>query len=219
MKLNKIFETKKLVEKPAFLFYYVFIMKRKVEPTLDVLFDSPVRVRILKLFLYNPETGFEPKTISKILNIGSVIANKHLRGLKEIKLVDQKTIKGKHVFKTNPDFYFYNELKELVLKANPASKEKLIKRVSSLGKIKLAVISGIFVNFDNACADLMVVGDDVKPAKFNKFLEDLEAEVGKEIDCALMTTKEFYYRYNMYDRFVRDLLDFKHEKLINKLKI
>ena len=192
---------------------------KKSAPTIDVLFDSPVRVRVLKLFLYNPETSFEPKTISKILNIGSAIANKHLRGLKEVKLIDQKTIKSKKVFKTNPDFYFYNELKELVLKANPASKEKLIKRISLLGKIKLAVISGIFLNFDNARADLMVVGDDIKPAKFNKFLKDLEAEVGKEINCALMAVKEFYYRYNMYDRFVRDILDFKHEKLINKLKI
>ena len=192
---------------------------KKSAPTIDVLFDSPVRVRVLKLFLYNPETSFEPKTISKILNIGSAIANKHLRGLKEVKLIDQKTIKSKKVFKTNPDFYFYNELKELVLKANPASKEKLIKRISSLGKIKLAIISGIFLNFDNARADLMIVGDDIKPVKFNKFLKDLEAEVGKEINCALMTVKEFHYRYNMYDRFVRDILDFKHEKLINKLKI
>jgi len=192
---------------------------KKSAPTIDVLFDSPVRVRILKLFLYNSETGFEPKTISKMLNIGSIIANKHLKGLKEIKFICQKTIKSRRVFKTNPDFYFYNELKELVLKANPVSKEKLIKRISLLGKIKLAVISGIFLNFDNARADLMVVGDDIKPAKFNKFLKDLEAEVGKEINCALMTVKEFYYRYNMYDRFVRDILDFKHEKLINKLKI
>ena len=192
---------------------------KKSAPTIDVLFDSPVRVRVLKLFLYNPETSFEPKTISKILNIGSAIANKHLRGLKEVKLIDQKTIKSKKVFKTNPDFYFYNELKELVLKANPASKEKLIKRILSLGKIRLAIISGIFMNFDGARADLMIVGDDVKPAKFNKFLKDLEAEVGKEINCALMTVKEFYYRYNMYDRFVSDILDFKHEKLINKLKI
>ena len=192
---------------------------KKPEPTIDVIFDSPVRVRVLKLFLYNPETSFEPKTISKMLNIGSIIANKHLKGLKEIKFVDQKTIKGRHVFKTNPNFYFYDELKELVFKANPASKEKLIKRISSLGKIKLAIISGIFLNFDNARADLMIVGDDIKPVKFNKFLKDLEAEVGKEINCALMTVKEFHYRYNMYDRFVRDILDFKHEKLINKLKI
>ncbi|MEK7134977.1 MAG: hypothetical protein AAB735_01015, partial [Patescibacteria group bacterium] len=62
-------------------------------------------------------------------------------------------------------------------------------------------------------------GDNIKPAKFNNFIKKLEAEIGKEISYALMTTKEFHYRYDMYDRFVRDLLDFKHEKLLNKLKI
>ena len=75
------------------------------------------------------------------------------------------------------------------------------------------------LNLDNSHADLLVVGDKIKSAKFDRFLKELEAEVGREINCALMTTKEFYYRYNMYDRFVRDILDFKHEKLINKLKI
>lgn len=147
------------------------------------------------------------------------VADKHLKNLKEIGFVNLKTIKSKKVFKINPDFYFYNELKELVLKANPASKEKLLKRISSLGKIKLAVISGVFINFENARADLLVVGDNIKPAKFNKFLKDLEAEIGKEINYVSMTTKEFNYRYDMYDRFIRDLLEFKHEKLINKLKI
>jgi len=65
----------------------------------------------------------------------------------------------------------------------------------------------------------LIVGDKIKSSKFDRFLKELEAEVGREINCAIMTTKEFYYRHDMYDRFIRDLLDFKHEKLINKLKI
>ena len=192
---------------------------RKSEPTLDILFDSPVRVRILKLFLYSPEVSFEPKTILKILNISSAAINKHLKCLKEIKFVDQKTIKNGKVFKINPNFYFYNELRELVFRASPISKEKILKRLKSLGGIKLAVLSGIFLNLDNSYTDLLLVGDKVNSSKFNRFLKELEAEIGKEINCALMTVKEFDYRYNMYDRFVRDVLDFKHEKLINKLKI
>ena len=189
------------------------------EPTLDVLFDSPVRARVLKLFLYNQETSFETKTIAKILNINQATINKHLNGLREINFVNRKIIKGKNIFKINPHFYFYGELKELVTKANPASKEKLVDRILSLGKVKLAIISGVFMNFEGARADLMLVGDDINQIKFDKFLKYLEAEVGKEINCAVMNAKEFYYRYNMYDRFVRDILDFKHEKLINKLKI
>jgi len=195
-------------------------MKKKFnEFTLEVLFDSPVRARILKMFLYAPERDFGIKIISKILNVKTALINKHLKTLSEIKFLKTKTIGGKKFFRVNSGFNSYNELKELILRINPASKEKIIRQIISLGKIKLAVISGVFMNFENARADLMVVGDKIKLNKFNKFLRNLEAETGKEINYALMTAEEFQYRYGMYDRFIRDLLEFKHEKLINKLKI
>lgn len=192
---------------------------KTVEPTLDALFDSPIRVRLLKLFLFNPERSFEGKTIAEISNTAAGLIKKHLIKLSEARFIIPKTINGKRTFKINKDFIFYEELKELVAKASPASKEKMLKSFNSLGGVRLAVLSGIFLNLDNSHADLLVVGDKIKPSKFDRFLKELEAEVGKEINCALMTTKEFHYRYNMYDRFVRDILDFKHEKLINKLKI
>ena len=205
-----------------------------IEPTLEVLFDSPIRVRLLKLFLFSPDRNFDGKTIAEMLNVASGLIKKHLAKLSETRFVIAKKIGGKRVFKINKDFIFYEELKELVVKASPASKQNLLRRLKSFGGVKLAALSGIFLrrsqsesrpylasglNLDNSHADLLVVGDKIKSAKFDRFLKELEAEVGREINCALMTTKEFYYRYNMYDRFVRDILDFKHEKLINKLKI
>mgnify|MGYP001560191525 FL=1 len=153
-----------------------------------------------------------------MLKINSASIRKQFKSLVAVKFITAKNIAGKKFFKVNKDFDFYNELKELITKASPASKEKMLKKLKGLGKIKLALISGIFINSDVSRADLLVVGD-LKLSKFNNFLKDLEAEVGKEINYALMTTKEFQYRYDMYDRFVHDLLDFKHEKLINKLKI
>lgn len=192
---------------------------KNIEPTLDALFDSPIRVRLLKLFLFNPERNFDAKTVVKILNVASGLIGSHFKKLSQARFIIPKKIDGKQIFKTNKSFVFYEELKELIAKASPASKEKMLKRLKGLGAIKLAVLAGIFLNLDNSHADLFLVGDKIKSSKFDRFLKELEAEVGKEINCALMTTKEFNYRYNMYDRFVRDILDFKHEKLINKLKI
>ena len=203
----------------AFCFIIVWMAKKFSEPTLDALFDSPIKVKLLKLFLYNPDGDFESKAIAKKLNLKSAQVNKNINDLAEIKFLNCKNPKGKKTFRVNRDFKFYNELKELVAKASPASKEEMLKRLKSLGKIKLALLAGVFINSDTSRADLLIVGDNIKPAKFNNFIRKLEAEVCKEIGYALMTTKEFHYRYDMYDRFIRDLLDFKHEKLINKLKI
>lgn len=208
-----------MLKNRAFCFIIIYMAKKFSEPTLDALFDSPIKVKLLKLFLHNPDGDFESKAILKKLNLKSAPVNKNIRDLVEIKFLNCKNSKGKKTFRVSRDFEFYNELKELVVKASPASKEKMLKRLKSLGKIKLALLAGVFINSDTSRADLLIVGDNIKPAKFNNFIKKLEAEVGKEISYALMTTKEFHYRYDMYDRFIRDLLDFKHEELINKLKI
>ncbi|MEK7087077.1 MAG: hypothetical protein AAB958_00030 [Patescibacteria group bacterium] len=192
---------------------------KNVEPTLDALFDSPIRVRLLRLFLFSSDRNFDGKIVAEILNISFGLIKKHLEKLLTLRFIISKKLSGKQVFKINKNFIFYEELKELIAKASPASKEKMLERLKGLGGIKLALLSGIFLNLDNSRADLLLVGDKIKSSKFDRFLKELEAEVGKEINCSLMTTKEFYYRYNMYDRFVRDILDFKHEKLINKLRI
>ncbi len=121
----------------------------------------------------------------------------------------------------NPEFEFFGELKNLILKASPAEKDTMIKKISGLGRIRLALISGLFINNDNADTmnsevDLFIVGDDIDKLRLKKFLRSLEAEVGKEIRFGLMEKEEFEYRYSMFDRFVRVLLDGPHEKLIDK---
>ena len=125
----------------------------------------------------------------------------------------------------NPEFEFFGELKNLILKSSPAEKDEMVKKILSLGRVKLAVVSGIFMadnsglNIYDTVADLFIVGDDVSNNKLRAFLTALEAEVGKEIKFTLMDKDEFQYRYGMFDRFIRVLLEGPHEKIINKLGI
>lgn len=122
----------------------------------------------------------------------------------------------------NSNFEFFEELKSLIMKSSPAEKNKMVKKIYGLGRIKLAVISGVFLNsekenFDNSIADLFIVGDDINKERLRKFLRALEAEVGREVKLSIMDKEEFDYRYGMFDRFVRVLLEGPHEKIINKL--
>lgn len=128
-------------------------------------------------------------------------------------------------FVLDPNYEFYNELKSLVLKASPAEKDKLVKRISNLGRIRLAIISGIFLSTGddfvngNSVADLFIVGDDINRKRLRTFLANLEAEVGREVRFSLMDKEEFEYRFGMFDRFVRVMLENPHEKIINRLGI
>lgn len=135
----------------------------------------------------------------------------------------QVKTKGTQIrYSLNPNFEFFTELKTLILKACPAEKNKMIAKILKLGRIKLAVISGVFLNNngngnDNSVADLFIVGDEISKEKLRSFLRALEAEVGREIRLSIMDKEEFDYRHSMFDRFVRVLLESPHEKIINKL--
>jgi hypothetical protein len=189
------------------------------EQILEQLFDSPLKVKLLKLFLRNPEDKFTLKEIAKRVKADSRSCRRQIEKLKSIKFLSCKHRAKNRVYFVNPRFDFYRELRTLVLKSSPASKEKILKRLKRLGRIKLAILSGVFINAENPRVDLLVVGDRLKQRRLASFLKDLEAEVGKEIDYVILTTEDFNYRYDMFDRFLRDVLEKPHEKLINKLKI
>ena len=122
----------------------------------------------------------------------------------------------------NRDFQFIQELRDLILKSSPAEKEEITSRLLKLGRIKLAIIAGVFLNKENqenSATDLFIVSDDLDRKKFNSFLRYLEAETGGEIRFSVMEKDEFTYRLSMIDRFVRILLEGTIEKRINKIRV
>jgi len=197
------------------------------EQILEQLFESPVKLKLLKLFLRNPNKQFLLADIIKKTQSKSRVVKKQLAGLKSIGLLVQKKIKGNKkkqikgglYFSGNPDFDFYKELQILILKSSPTSKEKMLKKILRLGRIKMALISGVFLNTENSRVDLFLVGDNISRRKLMNFLAEMESEVGKEIEYAAMDSQEFNYRFHMFDRFVRDVLEKPHEKLVNKMKL
>ena len=210
-------------------------------PILEELFDNPARVRILKFFLHN-SGPFPLKELKKNLKIDGrslkrEAAKLNLMGFlkskaglprtvvvrkkfgKKFRKVAKRLPSRERLYFANTRFYFYPELKNLVLKSSPVSEKKLMARIKKLGKIKLAVLAGIFINSEKSRGDLLIVGDGISQKKADKFLEDLEAEAGREIALVILETAEFKYRYNMFDRFLRDFLEYPHEILINKLRL
>ena len=141
------------------------------------------------------------------------------RKIRKIKRAPKNKINyggGRMYYGLNPKFEFLNELKNLILTSPPASFNRMAKRISSLGRIKLALVSGVFLNKENV-ADILIVGDDVDRRRFKKFLQTLEAEVGTQLLYAIMDKEEFSYRRAMFDRFVRLMLEGPHEVLIDRI--
>lgn len=216
--------------------------KKIKNPILEELFDNPARVRLLKFFFYNFDRSFSLKELKKHLRVDGRVLKRELVKLNTIGILQSKAAPSKTIivkkkfgkkfrkivqkasfrerfYFANTHFYFYPEIKNLVLKSSPISEKKLLLKIKKLGKIKLAVLAGVFVNSEKARGDLLIVGDGISQKKADRFLEWLEAEAGREIDLVILETGEFKYRYGMFDRFLRDFLEYPHEKLINKLRV
>lgn len=115
----------------------------------------------------------------------------------------------------NKNFAYIDSVRDLLIDPNILLQEDLKDRFRPAGKIKLMVVSGVFIGDDKSRVDIMLVGDKLRRNVIQQVVKGLESEIGKELDYVVFDTDEFNYRLNMYDKLVSDILDFPHERLIS----
>jgi len=196
---------------------------------LDNLLGSRVRVKLLKLFYRQHPTELPMSELVVRVQEPAFIVRRELIALMDIGLV--RHVKTGSTPKTRRDVYgldvefgFYTELRDLILKPSQYENERLVKRINALGRVKLAVLAGVFVSKPDdltyeSPADLFIVGDDIDKGKLSKFLRSLEAEMGTEIRFGVMEKDEFKRRYDLFDRFIRIILEGPHSTIINKIDV
>jgi len=187
---------------------------------LEKIFNSPYRVKIIRLFFLNPQELFAVNDIAVRTKTPRNTTRKELLMLKKISFIKRVARGKKEGLQLNPSFLLSRPLKNLVLNSAPFSNKEIIKRFKMVGRLKLMIISGIFLqNEENSRVDLFIVADQVKKSLLKKALKNIEAKIGKELEYSVMSSQEFQYRLGMYDKFMRDIFDSPHEKVINKLNI
>jgi hypothetical protein len=191
--------------------------------TLAKLFGGQARIKIMRLFLLNNVTNFE---ISDIVSRSRVMRNnvrKELNVLLAIDFIKQKIITKEGVrskkkvmtWSLNPSFRYLKSIRDILIDPNLLLQEDLPQRFRQVGKIKLMIVSGVFIGDSKSRADLLIVGDKLKKNILQQIVKSLEAEIGKELDYVVFDTEEFKYRIEMYDKLVCDIIDLPHEKLID----
>lgn len=181
------------------------------------LFDSRVKARLIKFFMLNDKREFSFSEVVQKNKMSAAQINRELARFEKMKMISGRMRKGRRYFHTNRDFIFYPELKGLVVKSNTMPECRSLSRIKNLGKLKLALISGVFLNYPKGRADLLIVGDELSKAKLKHLLEMMEAEVGKEINYSVMNSEEFKYRTDMLDKFIMEFLEGPYEEIICKV--
>jgi hypothetical protein len=177
---------------------------------LGKILGSPARVRIMRLFLLNRGKSFGSKEVVKRSRVSPLVVRKELRMLSLVGFIKRRG----DDWSFNSLFKYGSEFEDLLLSLGTLDKQVILDNFKKVGRVKLIIISGVFIKNHDSKVDLLIVGDKMKRSKIEEGVRKIEAEIGVELCYAVFDTKEFIYRLNMYDKLVRDILDYPHEVVL-----
>ena len=177
---------------------------------LGKILGNEARVKLMRLFLLNKSKIFDIKEIEKRSLLKKEKIRSEIRLLSSVDFIRKRT--AGYYFNTN--FKFQKEFEELLVGSDSLNIKNVAETFKKVGKVKLLLISGVFIKNHDSRIDLLIVGDKMKKSKIEEGIRRLEAELGTEISYAMFDHNEFVYRLNMYDKLVRDILDFPHKVVI-----
>lgn len=198
---------------------------------LDKIFGSGARVKIMRLFLFNRNIAFDIKEVVERTKVRSRAARAELSVLERSALIKKKNFikyekRGKrrqvkkikiHGWVLNERHHYLAALQQLLIDVTPVRHEDLIRKFSRAGRVKLIIISGVFLKEWDSRIDLLVVGDRLKKHSVETAVHGIEAELGRELKYTFLDTEDFKYRISICDRLVRDVFDYPHEKVLDRV--
>jgi hypothetical protein len=201
---------------------------------LAKLLGGSERVKIMRFFLHHDDAVVSLHDVSEKTKSKSAIVRKELALLSTIGFIEKKrtrtvvtTGKGKKTssklkevsgYKLNTLFPHNQALKDLLFDFQLLDKRELASRFKTVGRIKLFMVAGVFIGEEKSRVDILLVGEALKRPKAEKVFEMLSAEIGRDVVYSIMDVEEYEYRFKMYDKFVRDIMEMSHEKVIDKLQ-
>ncbi len=170
---------------------------------LKRLFTSSTRVKLLTIFLLNPEGEFFIRELTRELNEQINSIRRELDNLKQLGLLKARQKNRKKFYMVNKNFILYPELKAIITKGL-SNRDEITKKICSIGDVEVLILSGIFVNNDSN-VDMLIVGEINKDALENYI--NTELETSRPIRFGIMSKDDYLYRRKCKDKFLSDLLD------------
>ena len=170
---------------------------------LKRLFTSTTRVKLLTIFLLNPDQEFFIRELTRKIDEQINSIRRELDNLKKLGLLRTKEKNRKKYYVVNKNFLLYHELRAMVLKGL-SNKDDITKKIASFGAVDVLILSGIFVN-QESLIDLLIVGT-IDKEKLEEYLNN-ELDTSRPIRFSVMTREDFLYRRQCHDKFLSDLMD------------
>ncbi len=183
------------------------------------LFGSPARLKLLRLFLFNDDMVFSLADSAFRVRAPKDAVRKELTALAAADIIRKRTGKGGTGYGANKRFAHYEPLQVFLRTTTAVSDSAILTAIKKAGLIKVIVLSGLFSGAIESKIDLLVVGDKIEEKPLISAIRALEAELGRELRYASFSTEQFRYRVGVYDRLLRDVFDYPHRTIMDKLGV
>jgi len=196
---------------------------------LAILFGSQARVKLLRFFLFNPSKEFSFDDISRRARLVRRTARTEISALEKAGVIVKRTMYAPIDGKTkkmkvqgyilNKNFPELQALQTFLFETVPIDGKNVLSHLRKAGTVEFLVVAGVFVREFEHQIDALITMKKVSQAKIEAAVRSLEAEIGMEIRCAIMTSDDLVYRVGMNDKLTRDLFDYKHTILVDKIGV
>lgn len=187
---------------------------------IDALFGSKTRVKLLHLFLNNPNRAFYVREITRKIDEQINSVRRELSNMLSIGIIKSDSSNNRLYYEVNQHYAYYAPLRAIFaddnLEAHNTSHESgdWQKRLKSLGDVRVALLSGSLVRGSNSDVDIVLVGD-INKAQAKRFIKSVEEDEGRQLNYTIMTYEDFYYRLSIKDRFITTIINGKFTLLLD----
>lgn len=196
---------------------------------LEHVFGSRTRVRLMSLFLHHPEDVFYIRELTRTIGTQINAVRREIQNLVKIGMIVEGAEKDdgagvkrpglkRKYYQANTNFPLMLEIRALLTKANVLMEWKMDEQVRELGDVRYLAFLGIFMGQRNQPVDMFIVGEVDKIA-LKKLVNSIEKDLGIEINYTCLPVKEFTYRMEMADRFLKGIMDASKTVSINTLDV
>lgn len=194
---------------------------------LALLFDGTARMKLLRFFCFNPEEEFSIDEIARRARLVRRTARTEMSILERAGVIKKKTIQvaqeGKKakvkevVYFCDKDFPFLLPMHRFLTETAPIGGETVLNHLKKAGKFDVVVTAGIFAREPEQGVDLLLAAKGAALGKVEVAVRSIEADIGTSIRFMLLETEDLQYRLGMYDKHTRDIFDYPHNVLTDKI--
>lgn len=174
---------------------------------LQDLIVSRVRVKMLELFLQNPEELYYVREITRSIKEEINAVRRELDRLLGCGLLKSEQRGNRLYYAINTRYLYFQELQQIIAKSTGLG-QKIRRFRRKLGTISFVMFSGKFVRRLKPVrdeVDMLVIGDVVLP-ELELLTKEAQESLGREINYAVFSDEEFVFRKTRRDPFIMDIL-------------